>query len=74
MSAVLPNVHSCSGCHLCLSLYILTKRFSCVCVRACFVFCMCISDVLFVPAGWAHGILNLREGLGLAEEFDLVQW
>jgi hypothetical protein len=35
---------------------------------------MCISDVLFVPAGWAHGILNLREGLGLAEEFDLVQW
>ena len=31
-------------------------------------------DVVFVPSGWAHGILNLKEGLGLAEEFDLVRW
>ena len=31
-------------------------------------------DVMFVPSGWSHGILNLQEGLGLAEEFDLVHW
>ena len=31
-------------------------------------------DVLFVPAGWSHAILNLREGIGLAEEFELSHW
>ena len=28
-------------------------------------------DLLFVPNGWGHGVLNLQESIGLAEEFTL---
>jgi hypothetical protein len=26
-------------------------------------------DVIFVPSGWAHGVLNLKESVGIAVEF-----
>ena len=29
-------------------------------------------DVLFVPRGWSHGVLNLRFSIGVAREFDSV--
>ena len=28
-----------------------------------------VSDVLFVPAGWGHAVLNTREVAGVAVEF-----
>ena len=28
-------------------------------------------DLLFVPGGWGHGVFNLQESIGLAEEFTI---